>query len=169
MASMASVCVVHSFGRRDLFMFGFVSVSVLHSVLGIVAVSMYDQGIMMYICVFLCVYMISLGPVTWLYAAETQHDIGLGVSASVFMFFSLLMSTMKDVFVEIPNLHFLLSAFSIIALIFVYFFIPETIDEPEHVKKELFQPGAKYGRNLRKGEECIANINRQSQHTLSRN
>ena len=98
-ASLTSVCFVRKFGRRTLFLLGFGSVSVLHLAIGGFVSVTFDQGIMMYVCVFLVVYMISLGPISWMYAAETQPDIGLGVSTAVFMLFSLLISTFKDIFI----------------------------------------------------------------------
>ena len=98
-ASLLSVIIVRLFGRRTLFLIGFASISVLHMAIGGLKSVMYDQGIMMYVCAFLVVYMITIGPIAWLYAAETQPDIGLGFSAAVFMFFSFLTSTFKDTFV----------------------------------------------------------------------
>ena len=119
---------------------------------------MHDEGIMLYICVFLFTYMISIGPISWIYAVETQSDIGLGISAAVYMFFYCLIATFKDIFIQIPCLHFLLAAFSLFAFCFVFCFVPETYNKSERAKKELFWPGAKFGRNLKPGEECKAGV-----------
>ena len=131
---------------------GFCSISILHMALGGLNSVMYDEGILMYVCAFLVSYMVTLGPIAWLYAAETQADVGLGFSAAVFMFFSFLTSTFKNLFIQVPCLHFLLGSFSVVAFIFVFFFVPETKNKSERLKKELFWPGAKYGRDLKPEE-----------------
>ena len=123
----------------------------------------------MYVCIFLVVYMITLGPIAWLYAAETQPDIGLGFSAAVFMFFSFLTSSFRDTFIQLPFLHFVLGGFSLCALIFVCYLVPETKNKSERIKKEIFWPGAKYGRDLKQDEECKASLELHSKNTVDKN
>lgn len=43
--------------------------------------------------------------------------------------------------------------FSVIGLLYIYFYVPETKGLSEQEKREIFQPGAKYGRKLKEDEE----------------
>ena len=47
----------------------------------------------------------------------------------------------------------LFGIFMVIATIFVFFFVGETKGLSETEKKEIYLPGAKYGRNLKPGEK----------------
>ena len=115
------------------------------------------MAILVYGFVFVCVYMTSLGPVVWTYAAETQHNTGLGVTVALFMLLTLIITVFRESLIHIPFLHFILSSISVLALLLVNYCVPETWDISEREKKVLFEPGSKYGRNLGKDEEITFN------------
>ena len=56
--------------------------------------------------------------------------------------------------------------FSCIGLAFIYFYVPETMGLSEQEKKELFMPGAKWGRELVAGEECEVGYEHRSDMTI---
>ena len=55
--------------------------------------------------------------------------------------------------------------FSIAGYFFVYFFVAETMGLSEKEKKEVFLPGARYGRPIREGEEVDVGEEHQSKYT----
>ena len=84
---------------------------------------------------FIIVYVTTMGPVSWLYAAETSSDIGLGVSTAVFMSLSLVTSLLKDAFIVYPSLHFILTGISLCAFVMVFLLVPETKSKSDRLKK----------------------------------
>jgi len=56
--------------------------------------------------------------------------------------------------------------FSCIGLLFIYFYVPETSGLSEAEKREIFMPGAKYGRKLREGEDCEVGYEHRSEMTI---
>ena len=76
-----------------------------------------------------------MGPIAWLYAAETLSDIGLGVSAAVFMALSLVTSLFKDAFIVYPGLHFILTGISFGAFVTIFLLVPETRLKSDRLKK----------------------------------
>ena len=61
---------------------------------------------------------------------------------------------------------FMFGAFSIVGLVYIYFYVPETKGLSEQEKREIFMPGAKYGRKLRKDEDCLVGYEHCSDYTL---
>ena len=57
--------------------------------------------------------------------------------------------------------------FSVIGLLYIYFYVPETKGLSEQEKREIFQPGAKYGRKLKEGEETEVGIEHRSDATIA--
>ena len=57
--------------------------------------------------------------------------------------------------------------FSVIGLLYIYFYVPETKGLSEQEKREIFQPGAKYGRKLKEGEETEVGIEHRSDATIT--
>ena len=84
---------------------------------------------------FLMVFSTTIGPISWLYAAETLPDVGLGGTAATFMGLSLVTSLFKDAFIVFPALHFILAGVSITALVMVFLLVPETRLKSDRLKK----------------------------------
>mmetsp|Transcript_15002 Transcript_15002/g.20367 ORF Transcript_15002/g.20367 Transcript_15002/m.20367 type:complete len:93 (+) Transcript_15002:1493-1771(+) len=57
-------------------------------------------------------------------------------------------------------------AFSVAGFVYIYLRVPETMGLSEQEKREIFWPGAKYGRKLRMDEECNAGVEHQSVATI---
>jgi len=110
------------------------------------------------ICVVAFLFQFTLGPLAPLYAAEVCTDIALGavmitedvvVLLQDFVTPALLSSPMQPV-----GVFFMFGGFSVIGLLYIYFYVPETKGLSEQEKKEIFMPGAEYGRKLRDDEDC---------------
>ena len=56
--------------------------------------------------------------------------------------------------------------FSVIGLLFIMVYVPETSGLSEQEKKEIFMPGGKYGRKLKDGEECEVGYEHRSDMTI---
>ena len=124
--AMLSLLLGSTCGRRALLMLGFLAMSSLHLLIGTLHDTEHDQTTLVYMTAFLMIYATTLGPISWLYAAETLPDVGLGGTAAAFMGLSLVTSLLKDAFIVYPALHFLLAGVSIIGLIMVFMLVPET-------------------------------------------
>ena len=56
--------------------------------------------------------------------------------------------------------------FSVIGLMFIFFYVPETKWLNDIEKKEIFMPGAKAGRELEDAEDCMAGYEHRSDATI---
>ena len=65
---------------------------------------------------------------------------------------------------------FIFGGCSVVSVFFIYFFVGETKGLSEKEKKEIFMPGANYGRKLREGEQALAELGdeHKSKHTIIR-
>jgi len=105
-------------------------------------------------CAFVCVYLNTVGPGVWTFAAETCSDTGLALVVLTMYVWEIFTSFSTEALVaEKPTMTFVLyGALSCCAVVFIWFFMGETKGLSEKEKKEIFMPGAVYGRNLREGE-----------------
>ena len=122
------------------------------------------------ICVVAFLFQFTLGPLAPLYAAEVCTDIALGavmitedvvVLLQDFVTPALLSSPMQPV-----GVFFMFGGFSVIGLLYIYFYVPETKGLSEQEKKEIFMPGAEYGRKLRDDEDCQVGWEHKSEMTI---
>jgi len=135
--------------------------------------SLWDTPIvsLVLICVVAFLFQLTLGPLAPLYAAEVCTDIALGfvmitedvvVLLQDFITPSLLSSPMQPF-----GVFFMYGAFSVAGLFYIYFRVPETMGLSEQEKREIFWPGSKFGRTLKKDEACQVGVEHQSMLTIS--
>ena len=69
--AMLAILLIGSIGRKSLLMLGFATMTVLHLLIGTLNQTRYDQKTLTYMTGFIVVYVTTMGPISWLYAAET--------------------------------------------------------------------------------------------------
>mmetsp|Transcript_16469 Transcript_16469/g.22272 ORF Transcript_16469/g.22272 Transcript_16469/m.22272 type:complete len:118 (+) Transcript_16469:457-810(+) len=101
----------------------------------------------------------TIGPLAPLYAAEVCCDVALGavmVTEDVFTLIQVFATpTLLNSGLSHTGTFSLFAALSLLGLCFLCTNVPETKGLIERQKKELFVPGAKYGRKLRSDEISI--------------
>ena len=90
LASFALTCTfsciaVSVFGRRTLLLIGFSLLTAAHMTISVLSWLYQDQGALIYMIVIGLVTITTIAPVSWIYSAETQPDIGLGVQFVLLM------------------------------------------------------------------------------------
>ena len=107
-------------------------------------------------CTIAFIFQMTIGPLAPLYAAEVCSDVALGavmVSEDLFTLLQVFVTpTLLDSGLAHSGTFTLFAITSLLGFTFVYCFVPETKGLFEREKKELFIPGARYGRGLRKNE-----------------
>ena len=155
-SAFLGIFAVRKFGRRPLLLIGHVGICLSYLLIGIFTIKDVDYGVLVMMCMFLFIYMNTSGPIAWLYAAETCCDISLGVCLQVLwgtvLVLSLTSESLMNSALQPQGVFFLFSGFSFFAVFYVYFYMDETKGLSEKQKKDLYIPGARYGRKLKIGE-----------------
>ena len=170
LGSICSIYFISKVGRRTIFLVGQGGIAI--SLVGIAICSIFNAPVVLLtlICIIAFLFQLTLGPLAPLYAAEVCTDVALGavmicedvvVLLQDFVTPKLLSSPMQPV-----GVFFMFGAFSVFGLFYIYLKVPETVGLSEQEKREIFMPGAKYGRKLRPEEECEAGYEHRSELTL---
>ena len=112
----------------------------------------------------------TLGPVVPLYAAEVCTDVALSAVMIAEDAVVLAQDFLTPILIDTigpGSVFFIFSGFSIIGLIYVYFTIAEIAHLTDQEKKEVYMPGAIWGRPLKEGEECFVGDEHKSDIALS--
>ena len=114
--------------------------------------------------------MTSSGPAIYVYMAETVSDAALGIVVFTQYFWKSYLAFSTESYMEIdPSFVFwLYGGFTILSIPFIYFFIGETKGLSEKEKKEIFMPGATWGRNLRIGEKPFVELGNEHKSSWTR-
>ena len=111
-------------------LYGHTGIAIAHLLIAIFIIIDFNVGVLVMICVFMFVYASSSGPVAWLYAAETCCDVSLGVALQTLwgtvLILTLTTQPLMDSALQPEGVFFMLSGFSCVALVFVYFCMDET-------------------------------------------
>jgi len=104
--------------------------------------------------------MVSTGPAVYVYVAETCSDVALGVVVFFNYLWEVFETLTTETFNEIdPSFVFwLYGTITFISIPFVFFYVGETKGLSEKEKKEIFMPGANWGRELRPGEQTFVEL-----------
>ena len=171
LGNMASIWYVAKFGRRTIFISGQAIIALSLFSVGILAVFELETPLLIFICLVSFGFQMTLGPIVPLYAAEVCTDVALGAV----MIAEDVVVTMQDLLTPIlidtalgpQGVFFIFSGFSVIGLIYVYKAIAEIADLSDAEKKEIYMPGATWGRPLKEGEECHAGDEHKTDLTVS--
>ena len=157
-SAMLGILVVRNFGRRTLLVWGHALMALIHFVIAFCALMEYQIFIIGLVNLFLLIYLTTSGPVAWIYSAETCTDSTLGIVIMTLwgtITIEVLTSQTIETLITQVGFFAMFGVFNVIATIFVYFSIGETKGLSETEKKEIYLPGAKYGRALKPGELAI--------------
>ena len=104
--------------------------------------------------------MATAGPANYIYLAETCTDSALAVVIFINNFWALFENMTTEQFNAIsPYFVFCFyGALTFLSVFFIYFYVGETKGLSEKEKKEIFMPGATWGRNLAYGEKPFAEL-----------
>ena len=154
-AAMGGIYTVRTFGRRTVLLVGHSVIAVLHFAIAIVTILEYSNVQIALVCVFILVYMTTTGPGAWAFAAETCTDSALAACVFTLYFWQTVESFTTEVLMEWSNYgtFFIFGGITAVSVVFIYFCVGETKGLSEREKKEIFMPGATWGRELKPGEQ----------------
>lgn len=167
---MCGIWTVRSFGRRTVLLVGHSSICVLHALIATATLLGWSNIQIVLVCVFIFVYMTTTGPCAWVYAAETCSDTALSAVVFTLYFWCTLESfTTETLMAWSPaGTFFIFCGITGVSAVFIYLAVGETKGLSEKEKKEIFMPGAKWGRPLKDGEQPFAELGNEhkSRRTL---
>ena len=169
---MCGILTVRNFGRRTLLLYGHAFMGIEHFAIAYCAYKEYNYVLVGLINVFIFTYLTTQGPVAWIYSAETVTDATLGMvimTLWIGVTFETLTIKSLEAAIAQPGVFSMFGCLMIVALVYTVFFIGETKGLSEAEKKEIYLPGAKYGRDLKAGEFAAGVGNEhKSRKTLKR-
>ena len=169
-AAMCGIYTVRTFGRRTVLLVGHSTIAVLHFMIATATILEWSSIQIGLTCIFIFVYMTTSGPCAWAYAAETCTDTALSMCVFTLYFWQTVESfTTETLMAWSPQgTFFIFGGITAVSVIFLYFFVGETKGLSEREKKEIFMPGASWGRELREGEQPFAELGQEhkSRRTL---
>ena len=170
LGSIFSIPFIARYGRRTIFLIGQGGVAV--ALVGIAIATTFEapEALLALICAVAFLFQLTLGPMAPLYAAEVGTDVALGAVMITEDIVVLLQDFVTPMLLSSPmqpvGVFLMFGVFSVIGFVYIYRFVPETSHFSEQQKKEVFMPGALYGRKLREGEVCLAGAELYSDDTL---
>lgn len=157
LASFMSIFTVRVLGRRALLLLGHAGVALCHFFIGVFILLDYGFGVLCMTCLFMVIYQNTVEPIGQVYVTEVCTDIALGVSTQtlwlVILIESIFTESLMDSWIQPCGVFFIFSLFSVLAVCFEYFYVAETRGLSERERKELYIPGAPYGRKLSRHEQ----------------
>lgn len=104
LAHAPAVYLIKKLPRRTLLVYGHLIMGVCHLIIGIFAASTNDTGVVLMMAVFMSTYVVTNGPIIWLYVSEIVTDSALGLCLfvlwSVILLLSLLTHPLMDSFLR---------------------------------------------------------------------
>ena len=142
---------------------GHSTITVLHFMIGIATIQGWSSIQIGLTCLFIFVYMTTTGPCAWAYAAETCTDTALSMCVFTLYFWQTMESfTTETLMAWSPEgTFFIFGGITAVSVVFLYFCVGETKGLSEREKKEIYMPGATWGRNLREGEKPFAELGQE--------
>ena len=130
-SSLLSTQTVKWYGRRTLLIGGHIAIVVIHALLAIFNNNGSHMGVLLMVLAFMIVYQNTTGPVTWVYAAETTTDAGLGVCMFMLYTTAFILTLVGPVLmgsnsIGLSNVFFIFSGLSVLGAFYAYFLIKET-------------------------------------------
>lgn len=82
-ATALSLWLVKHLSRRTLLVFGHTAMAFAHVMVAVFNLEGINTGVLCMILLFKLIYLNTSGPITWMYAAETTIDAGMGICLGV--------------------------------------------------------------------------------------
>jgi MFS family permease len=172
LARFAAIYTMKYFGRRTLLLVGQSAITVLLVLIAFSTMYGWDTINIIFICFFVFAFQTTINPVSWTYSIETCTDVSLSIMVCCDAAWGVLLTL---VFPDLEawsfsNTMFIAAAISGVSVVFVFFFIGETKGLSDKEKKEIFMPGANWGRALRDGEHALPELGKEhkSRRTIRR-
>jgi Sugar (and other) transporter len=123
---------------------GFVIIGFCHLFVSIFAATSSDRAVIFMMIVFITTYVITNGPIIWLYVSEIVVDAALGVCLfvlwSVILLLSLFTSPLMESFLHPTGVFLLFGIVSLFGAYFTYMHVLETANLSDKEKKVLYVP-----------------------------
>lgn len=157
---MSGVYVIRTFGRRTILLVGHSTIAVLLFLIAFATISGWSTVQIGLVCLFIFVYMTTTGPGAWAYAAETCTDSALTVVVFTLYFWSGIEAFTTETLMKWSDFgtFLIFGGLTSVSVVFIYFFVGESKGLSEKEKKEIFMPGAVWGRELKEGERPVAEL-----------
>ena len=142
LAHFPAVYLINKLPRRLLLWTGHLGMAVCHLLIGIFAAfSDHNGGVVSMIIVFMIIYVITNGPIIWLYVSEIVSDAALGFCLFVLWSFILLLSLITNFlmdFLKPAGAFWLFGVISLGGAWFTYNYAKETQGLSDKEKKTLY-------------------------------
>jgi hypothetical protein len=142
LAHIPAVYLIKKFPRRTLLIYGHVAIAVCHIFVGAFAASTNDLGVVIMMSMFMVVYVITNGPIIWLYVSEIVSDAALGFCLFILWSFILLLSLttnfLMESFLQPQGVFWIFGAVSLGGALFNYRYTKETHGLSDKEKKTLY-------------------------------
>jgi len=144
-ASIISIQVLRTFGRKSLVVVGHILMALSHITIGIMNNNQHDNGVIIMILVFVFFYQNTSGPVAWLYAAETAIDSGMGIILFTLWITVFALTLISPIIMSPESLgpspvFFMFGVLSMFGALYCYIVLKETKGLTDKEKKSLFLP-----------------------------
>ena len=172
LARFAAIYTMKYFGRRTLLLVGQSAITILLVLIAFSTMYGWDSINIVFICCFVFAFQTTINPVSWTYSIETCTDVSLSImvccDAAWGVILTLVFPTLDAWSFE--NTMLIAAAIAGVSVVFIYFFIGETQGLSDKEKKEIFMPGANWGRALKDGEQPMPELGQEhkSRHTIYR-
>ena len=141
-SSCFSILAIRKFQRRPMMILGHTGMTLAMISIGVLAIYEINIGVLVGMCVFICMYEMSTATLAWMYACETCSDQALGVcSTTLYTTILILTLTTEPLMDALPgdcDFFFLFASFNCVAACFLFFFLRETFGLTDNEKKELY-------------------------------
>lgn len=141
-AHLPAVYLINKLPRRTLLITGHVLIAFSHLMVGIFAASTNDNGVITMILLFMIIYVITNGPIIWLYVSEIVVDAGLSACLFILWTLVLLLSLfthpLMDSFLKPQGVFWLFGVTSGIGAWFTWKYVKETNGLSDKEKKMLY-------------------------------
>ena len=142
LAHIPAVYLIKKLPRRTLLIYGHVIIAVCHILIGAFAASTNDLGVVISMILFMIAYVITNGPIIWLYVSEIVSDAALGFCLFVLWTFVLILSLstnfLMESFLQPQGVFWLFGVASMCGAYFNFRFAKETHGLQDKEKKTLY-------------------------------
>lgn len=141
LAHFPAVYLINKLPRRVLLWGGHIGMAVCHLLVGILTAAKSNGGVLTMIIMFMIIYVITNGPIIWLYVSEIVSDAALGFCLFVLWSFILLLSLVTSPLMKALTPQGVFWLFSVISLggaWFTYYYAKETQGLSDKEKKTLY-------------------------------
>jgi hypothetical protein len=141
LAHFPALYLINKLPRRILLWTGHLSMAFCHLLIGIFSATDSNGGVLTMIILFMIIYVITNGPIIWLYVSEIVSDAALGFCLFVLWSFILLLSLMTNFLMDVlkpEGVFWLFAAISLGGAWFTYYYAKETQGLSDKEKKTLY-------------------------------